>query len=258
MLLANHWQGKEQDMKQISCPTCGHLIAVAAESRKISYFLCQKCGGKVAYKKTGLFKRLFGSKKTSQENQISHKQIDNLIEMLEFVPIEYQKDLTDVFGSAGAIIRSVGRGEQKLACLFLILPEDHFKVRLDGQIKIKVRFPVTKTPHGVVISSCVQVFDTKSPGLDEHFHLRDKHLRIMIEQDHTFLIIADQQYRIYFRRKIKFDGNMKKDLGEIQNAFVRYGEQSEHPTIGNDPAALYALQWYQSNVSMQDILHQYF
>jgi len=49
-------------MKQISCPTCGHLIAVAAESRKVSYYLCQKCGGKVAVKKTDFFQRLFGSK----------------------------------------------------------------------------------------------------------------------------------------------------------------------------------------------------
>jgi hypothetical protein len=197
-------------------------------------------------------------KKNTQEKQKSDNETDRFIEQIGSVPAEYQKDLTDALGSAGAIIRDVGKGEGKLACLFLILPDDHFKARLDEHIKIKVRFPVTQTPHGVVISSCVQVFDTKSPGLDEHFHLRDKHLRSMIGQDHTFLIIADQRYKIYFRRKINFDGNMKNDLSNIEKAFAKYGEQSEHPTIGDDPSAIYALQWYQNNVSMQDILRKYF
>ena len=193
----------------------------------------------------------FHGKKT-QEKQKSHSETDSFIEQLSSVPIEYQKELTT------GLIRAVDKGEGKLACLFLIFSEDHFKVRLDEHIKIKVRFPVTETPRGIIISSCVQVFDSKSPGLDEHFHLRDKHLRSMIEQDHTFLIIADQQYKIYFRRKINFDGNMKNDLSNIEKAFAIYGEQSEHQTIGDDPSGIYAIQWYQNNVSMQDLLHKYF
>jgi len=67
-------------MKHISCPTCGNLITVATESRsrKISYYLCQKCGGKVANKKTGLFQKLFGSKqKHDGENLGLNKEISH-------------------------------------------------------------------------------------------------------------------------------------------------------------------------------------
>jgi tetratricopeptide (TPR) repeat protein len=48
-------------MKHIICPACGHVINVAGESRRIAYYLCQKCGAKVAHKKLTLFEKLFRS-----------------------------------------------------------------------------------------------------------------------------------------------------------------------------------------------------
>lgn len=86
-------------MKQISCPTCGHVITVVAESRNISYYLCQKCGGKVEYKKLGLFEKLFGSKK---EHEMPNKLGDNETERMSLYIFNSNKIDESVSGMYGA------------------------------------------------------------------------------------------------------------------------------------------------------------
>jgi hypothetical protein len=199
------------------------------------------------------------SRKDSKKEDSSLNEIDNAISRMESVPEQYRKELTDPFGPGGAIVRTIGTENNKLSCLFLVLPKNHFSVDLTPQTRLKVRFAVTQTPYDrAIISSCIQVFDSAKPGIDEHFHVRDEHLERMTGQSHTYLVIADDAYRIYFSRRIPFDSGLKEDMNNIQKAFQKYGREKEHPTIGDDPKQLQALQWYQSNVSMEDLMRRYF
>jgi len=193
-----------------------------------------------------------------KKKKFKEEELDDFIERLQSVPDEYRKDLTSPFGVEGAIVRTIGAGDKKLACLFLILPKNHFKTQLSDDTIVKVRLPVTETPYGMIISSCVRTFDSPNPGIDEHYHFRDHHLKLMIQQNYTYLIIADQTYGVYFRRRIGFDINIREDLYNIGKAFERYGEQKAHPNIGDDPNSLRALEWYQKNVNMQDLIRNYF
>ena len=80
----------------------------------------------------------------------------------------------------------------------------------------------------------------------------------MLEQDHTYLIIADLMYKIYFRRKINFDRVLRGDLNKIKKAFEKCGEVNGNRATGEIPGWIPAMQWYQSNVSPRDIYREYF
>ena len=179
--------------------------------------------------------------------------LDNWIDKLEFIPEECREELIR------GLIKSLGQSEMKLACLCLIYQENYFKKKLDENIKVKVRLITTETPYNFpVIASYVKVFDSKDPGVAEYFLGRNKHLKKMLEQDYMYLIIADPTYKIYFKRKIKFDRVLREDLNIIKKAFEKYGEVSEKAKIGEIPGYIPAMQWYQNNVNLIDIDHKYF
>ena len=108
--------GKE-DMKQISCPNCGHLITVAAESGKISYYLCQKCGGKVAYKRTGFFQKLKGRDRIGLFDFFSRKK---KVERTPALVIEHalrRKEIVVTLPEIEEVISSVSRDFKCKTCL---------------------------------------------------------------------------------------------------------------------------------------------
>jgi len=204
----------------------------------------------------GIFDKLFGLKKPKDEKYKKSNEgrlLDNWIDKLEFIPGECREELTR------GLIKSLGPSEMKLACLCLIRQENYYKKKLDENIKVKVRFITTETPYNFpVITSYVKVFDSKDPGVDEYFLGRNKHLKRILEQDYMYLIIADPTYKIYFKRKIKFDRVLRGDLNITKKAFEKYGEVSEKAKIGDIPGFISAMQWYQNNVSPRDIDNKYF
>lgn len=208
----------------------------------------------------GIFDKLYGRKKqineeesVSEEKYKELKEIDNWIETLDYIPNDDREELT------AGLIRSLGPDERKLACICLIFQRDYFKTELNESIKIKVRFLITETPHNrLMTASYVKIFDSENPGIDEYFHFRDTHLRRLVEQDYTYLIIAEPKYKIYFIRKINFDKTLRDDLNKIKKAFERYGEESGSTTLGEDPSLLNAMLWYQNNVNMNKIDRKYF
>ena len=173
---------------------------------------------------------------TGGNEKANEGELDNWIEKLEFIPEEYRGELTR------GLIRSLGPSERKLACICLIRGKDYFATDLDENIKVKIRFLTTETPYYFpIIATYVKVFDSSEPGVDEYFNSRDKHLKRMFEQDHTYLIIADSMYKIYFRRKINFDSVLRGDLDKIKKAFGKYGEVNGNRAAGEIPGWIPAM-----------------
>lgn len=224
--------------------------------------------------KMGLFDKLFGGKKRPKEKLVGEKgkstleetkrkeekyektnknELDNSIEKLEFIPDEYREDLVD------GLIRPLGPGKKKLSCICLIRSKDYFKSELDDNVKVEVRFTLTATPYNrPVLASYIKIFDSDNPAVDEMLFPRDEYLKRMLEKDYTYLLIANSEYKIYYRRKIYFDNILREDLNKIKKAFERYGEESGKTTLGEDPTWLSAIVWYQNNVSMEEIDRKYF
>jgi hypothetical protein len=243
--------------KALVCPDCGVEMYKSMGGQDI----CPQCGKQMAKQSPeGVSSMWPLFKKNANEKGSASDEAQATITQMKSIPEQYQKELVDPFtGPGGAVVRTIGTENSRLSCLFLVLPKNHFRVDLSPQTRIKVRFALTQTPYDrAIISSCIQVFDSPKPGIDEHFHVRDEHLERMTAQEHTYLVIADTSYRIYFSRRIPFDSALKEDMNNIQKAFQKYGREKEHPTIGDDPKQLQALQWYQSNVNMQELMRRYF
>lgn len=235
----------------LKCPNCGEELELDMSERIARKFTCPACGKIIDLTKNK--KETSGQKEESKDALHNPNELDNWIGHLEFIPKEYHEELTK------GLIQSLGPGEMKLACLCLKRPTHYFKTKLDENIKVRIRFVTTETPYKFpIIASYVKVFDAENPGVDEYFITRDMHLKKMLEQDHTYLIIADQAYKIYFIRKIPFDNLLREDLNKIKNVFDKYGELKGNGALGANPGFVPSMNWYQQNVQPNDIDRKYF